>query len=211
MKLDRKKIGAITVLLAVIAFGGLLYAWLGAEAVAFIRYAVNEETQPALFLLMFVFLPLIGFPITAFLILIGVKFGAWAGVLIMLVGMPVHLVVAFLAAHSFLHSLIQRYLKKFEFRLPQVPSNRGLCFSFVFMAVPGLSYTLKNYALALSGVPFRYFFTSGYLVQGAMGVPFVIAGDAVAGKSLALLGAILGVLLILYGLVYLLRHKRNVF
>jgi hypothetical protein len=39
----------------------------------------------------------------------------------------------------------------------------------------------------------------------------VIAGDAVAGKSLALLGAILGVLLILYGLVYLLRHKRNVF
>jgi uncharacterized membrane protein YdjX (TVP38/TMEM64 family) len=79
------------------------------------------------------------------------------------------------------------------------------------MAVPGLSYTLKNYALALSGVPFRYYFPSGYLVQGAMGVPFVIAGDAVAGRSLALLGAIIGVLLILYGLVYLLRHKRDIF
>lgn len=189
--------------------GAALYWWLGDEIAAFLNYAVSEGTHPGLFLLMFVVLPLVGFPITAFLVLIGAKFGAWAGVLIMAVGMPIHLLVAFFAAHTFLRTLVQRYLEKIDYRLPEVPKNRIFSFSFIFMAVPGLSYTLKNYVLALSGVPFKYFFLSGYLIQAAMGVPFVVAGEALAGKSLLLLAAVLVVLLLVYLVIYKIRKQRT--
>ena len=189
--------------------GAALHWWLGDEIAAFLNYAVSEETHPVLFLLMFALLPLVGFPISAFLVLIGAKFGAWAGVLIMAAGMPIHLMVAFFVAHSFLRTLVQRYLEKIDYRLPEVPKNRIFSFSFIFMAVPGLSYTLKNYVLALSGVPFKYFFLSGYLIQAAMGIPFVIAGEALAGKSLLLLAAVLAVLLVIYFIVYKIRKRRT--
>jgi uncharacterized membrane protein YdjX (TVP38/TMEM64 family) len=110
----------------------------------------------------------------------------------------------------FLRSLIRQWLNRVYYRLPRISPSRSLWFSLVFMAVPGLSYTLKNYALALSGVPFSHFFPSGYLVQGAMGVPFVIAGDAVADKSLLLVAAVVIVLLIIYGAVYLLRRTSDI-
>ncbi len=195
--------------LLVLLLGGAVYWRLGDEIAAFMNYVLREETHPGLFLLMFVVLPPIGFPISAFLVLIGAKFGAWAGVLIMAAGIPIHLLVAFFVAHSFLRAMIRRYLEKIDYELPEVPQDKVVWFSCFFMAVPGLSYTLKNYTLALSGVPFKYFFLSGYLIQAAMGIPFVIAGEALAGKSLLLLAAVLIVLLVIYFIVYKIRKRRT--
>lgn len=199
----------ITSILALILLVTVLYWWLGDEIAAFMNYAVSEETHPGLFLLMFASLPLVGFPISAFLVLIGAKFGAWGGVLIVAAGMPIHLIVAFLVAHSFLRSVIRWYLEKIDYRLPEVPQDKIVWFSCFFMAVPGLSYTLKNHALAISGVPFRYFFLSGYLIQGVMGIPFVIAGHALAGESLLLLAAVLVVLILTYLVIYKIRKPHT--
>jgi len=197
--------------LAGLAAGGvlavLLIAWLWEDAAAFIAYAVDPQTHAALFLLMFVLLPLVGFPISAFLILVGVKFGAWGGILTMLVGMPVHLVVSYLVANSFLRSLLTRCLENMNYRLPQLPRDRALWFSFIFMAVPGLPYTVKNYVLPLSGAPFRTYFLSGYLVQGVMAIPFIVAGDAAAGEQLVILAAIFAVMLAIYAVVHQLRRR----
>lgn len=209
--MNRRRLAAApaAALLALLVLGGAIYMWLGDEIAAFLNYAVSEGTQPGLFLLMFAVLPLLGFPITVFLVLIGAKFGAWAGVLIMAVGMPLHLLAAFGFANSFLRPLIRRYMEKANHPLPEIPRNRAGWFSVVFMAVPGLSYILKNYILAFSGVPFRWYFLSGYLVQGAMGVPFVIAGDAVAAESLLLLAAVLIVMLVAYVVVYKIRKRHT--
>jgi len=84
-------------------------------------------------------------------------------------------------------------------------SDPGL-FMMMFALLP---HTLKNYVLALSGVPFKYFFLSGYLIQAAMGIPFVIAGEALAGKSLLLLAAVLAVLFVIYFIVYKIRKRRT--
>jgi len=208
--MNRRRMAALAAaMLGALVLGGALYGWLGDEIAAFLNYAVSKGTHPGLFLLMFAVLPLLGFPITVFLVLIGAKFGAWAGVLIMAAGMPLHLLAAFGFANSFLRPLIRRYMEKANHPLPEIPPNRVGWFSVVFMAVPGLSYILKNYILAFSGVPFRWYFLSGYLVQGAMGVPFVIAGDAVAAESLLLLAAVLAALLLIYGVVYKIRRRHT--
>lgn len=199
--------------LAALAVGGvlagLLAMWLWEDAAVFIDYVVDPRSHAGLFLLMFVLLPLVGFPISAFLVLIGVKFGTWYGVLLTLAVMPLHLLISFLVANSYLRSILQRCLETMSYRLPQIPEDRALWFSFVFMAVPGLPYTVKNYALPLSGAPFRYYFLSGYLVQGAMGIPFVVAGGAVAGEHLVILAVIFAVLLAVYALVHRLRQRHG--
>lgn len=196
-------------LLAVAVLAVVVGVWWWEEAAAFIDYAVSPETHAGIFLIMFAVLPLLGFPISAFLVLLGVKFGGWYGSLIMAAGMPVHLIVSFLVANSFMRSLLQGCLESMNYRLPQIPRERALWFSFVFMAVPGLPYTVKNYVLPLSGAPFRFFFLSGYLVQGAMGIPFVVAGDAVAGEHLLILAVIFAVMLAIYAVVMQLRQRHG--
>lgn len=197
------------VVLAAALLAMVLSWWVWDDAAAFIHYAVDAKSNPGLFLLMFALLPLVGFPISALLILSGIKFGAWTGVLVMLAGMPLHLLVSFLVANSFLRSLLQQFLVKMDYQLPQIPRDHILWFSFVFMAVPGLPYTVKNYALPLAGAPFRQYFLCGYLVQAAMGVPFVVAGNAVAGKHLAMLALVFVLMAAIYAGVLWLRKRKG--
>lgn len=131
----------------------------------------------------------------------GVKFGSLWGLVILFAGMALHLVVAFLVTRSFFRQMIQRKLVELGYSLPQVLQHRVLWFSCVFMAVPGLPYTVKNYALPLCGVPFGTFFFSGLLFQGLMGVPLVIAGDAVATERILLMAGVLAAFIGLIALV----------
>lgn len=197
----------LIVLLAIITLAGGLYFWLEQDLAVLLKFAVAEETHPALFLLLFALLPIVGFPISVFLVLLGAKFGAWPGVLIMFAGMPLHLAAAYLITHSLLRGLVRRSLEKMNYAIPQIPPNRSLWFSLVFMAVPGLSYTMKNFALALCGVPFRHYFLGGYGVQAVMGIPLVIAGKAFTGMNLYLLALVFMLLFTGYIGLYRLRQR----
>jgi len=66
------------------------------------------------------------------------------------------------------------------------------------MGVPGLSYALKNYLLPLSGIRFFPYLLCGWLIQGAMGVPFVIMGKALIQWDMTLLAAAGMIVLILF-------------
>jgi len=81
------------------------------------------------------------------------------------------------------------------------------------MAIPGLSYTMKNYIFALSGISFRYYFLIGYLVNGLLAIPFIVAGHAVIGRSFLLLIIIFLLLLAAYkfGLMIKKRYYENHF
>ncbi|MGB5987517.1 MAG: hypothetical protein WBG37_19585, partial [Desulfobacterales bacterium] len=167
----------------------LLYPLIKNEGARLLGAVVNEATSPALFILLYALLPMLGFPISLFLVLLGVKFGSANGVLIMFAVLPLHLLAAYGVVHTWLRELLLRLLKKRDLELPRIPKQHAASFSFLFMAVPGLSYSLKNYILPLAGVPARHFFLSGFLAQGFMGIPFVVARNAAAGKSAYLLAA----------------------
>jgi len=137
---------------------------------------VSTKTHAALFVALFLALPLVGFPISVFLLLLGVKFDTLPAVAIMFGGMAVHLAVSFPAANTLLRPVIERSLARTKYRLPQFQGKGFVWPSLIFMAVPGLSYAMKNYILSLSGVPFRYYFFIGWLVQALLGIPLVLAG-----------------------------------
>ncbi len=66
------------------------------------------------------------------------------------------------------------------------------------MAVPGLSYALKNYLLPLSGIRFFSYMVCAWLTQGIMGIPFVIMGKAVVQWDMKLLVVAAGIVLVIF-------------
>lgn len=163
-----------------------------------LRFVKNPDIHPAILLLGFFLLPLFGFPVTVLLVLLGLRFGSAAGLLFMFLIMPLHLVISFAAVRFVFGSWIKKIVGESRLQGLQVPEHRHMEFSLVFMAVPGLSYTMKNYLLALSGVKFRYYFLFGWLAQGIMGAPFVILGKSPSDWSPRLIFGMILIFVVIY-------------
>lgn len=173
---------------------------------ALLAYLHSDRLHPLWVILAFLVLPLLFCPITALLVLVGIRFDAVAGVLVMLALMPAHLMVSYGLVRTLLYDAVKRAAEKRDFRIFSLPGDRQLEFGLVFMALPGLPYTVKNCLLPLTGISFGRYLAIGWLVQGLMGIPFVVLGDAVARWSVHLF---LVYVLLLVSAYLLTRHFRK--
>ena len=199
----RKNILTIALITIIgLCLAAALYLLLDKDALRAIPEILNKNTHPALLLTLFVALPILGFPISIFLVLLGVRFGAIYGVLFMIAGMPIHLLASYAISNSFVRPWIEGLAQKRGFTIPKVPKDRQIWYSSLFMAVPGLPYTMKNYLLSLSGVPFHIFLIFGWLINSILGIPIVILGGAARKWNIGLLV----ILLVLVSLAYAWRY-----
>ncbi len=139
------------------------------------------ESLPAVWLMLgFFLLPLVGFPISICLLLLGIRFGFWNGMLATAIGMTFHHFAAFFVVHGSFRGWIHRKLEeRWDYKVPKMDGRNASLFTAVFAAVHGPPYTLKLYFLALTDVPFRIYLWVGlpvYLLFAAIGVG---AGSAV--------------------------------
>lgn len=170
---------------------------------AFWIFTPDSPAHPAMILLPYLFLPMVGFPITPFLVLLGLRFGSAWGIVLMMAVMPIHLVVSFWFTRAVAGPWIRILAKKMGVSIPELPENRRLGFAFLFMVIPGLGYSIKNLLLPLSGIRFFPYLVCGWLIQGIMGVPFVIMGKALIQWDVKLL-AVVGIIVLM---IFLFRHK----
>ncbi|HEY1788321.1 MAG TPA: hypothetical protein VGJ73_09210 [Verrucomicrobiae bacterium] len=100
-------------------------------------------------------LPLFGMPMSLCAILIGAKFGATYGLAVTAVAVAFHLSASWVLARTWLHKPVKKLLKKTRCEMPPLETGEyaGVC--LLTALIPGPSYTLKNYFLALSNLPFR--------------------------------------------------------
>jgi len=164
---------AATLMLAGVVYLARKYEWSG-----WLDEWVNKKTPTLWFVGFMVLLPNFGFPIVAFLLLAGAKFGLVGGLLVAMVTMPVHLLVSFLLVHSFFRPLLTKMLRKLGYGLSRIPENRVVPFTVLFVAVPGLPYAVKNYGLALTGIPFRYYFWISLPINVVLSIPVIGLGTS---------------------------------
>ena len=180
----------------------LLFVFLPGDPADWIAFFVNRETRPRLFLVLMILLPLVGFPISPFLLLVGVKFGTYWGLAVTAGVFAGHLIVSYVLTHSLLRPFLWKVLAKTRYELPEIHHHRRVPFSLIFMAVPGLPYAVKNYALAMLNVPFRIYLPIAWGANLLLAVPFVGLGHSIiANPKLA------WVFVALLGLGYLLALK----
>ena len=175
----------LSALAMVILIGGILYIF-RSDIKALADVMKSDQTPPLLVVLSFLVLPVVFFPITILLVVVGIRFEMGWGLLIMMLAMPFHLLFSYWVTHSFLRKRIERFARQRNEFVLNVPKHRQVTFGLMFMAVPGLPYAVKNYLLPLSGMDLKKYLLISWAVQGAMGIPFVILGDAASRFSIPL-------------------------
>lgn len=113
------------------------------------------------FIVAYCVLPLVGFPISALLVLAGVKFGFWHGMTVAAGGIAVHHFAAYFFVHGRLREWMRARLAKGKYRIPVLDEKNQIWFTAAFAAIHGPSYALKLYLLALTEVKFRIYFWVG--------------------------------------------------
>ena len=141
---------------------------------------------------------MIGFPISVFLIIAGIKFGILYAVLLWLFILPIHALSGYAAA-SYLRPSLKRLLNNtLGYKVPAIPAQHEAIYSFLFLAIPGIPYAAKNYLLPLAGVSVRYCVVMNCLVQSLLGLPFIILGKSGAEMDPTLLYIAIAVFTLLF-------------
>ena len=106
-------------------------------------------------------LPLVGAPMSILGIMAGAKFGPLNGLAVSAAAISSNLILSWWIARKWLHGPVQKILRKVEYKMPKLETTEyaGVC--IITALIPGPSYTLKNYFLALSNLPFRVIFWIG--------------------------------------------------
>ncbi len=170
-------------------------------------YFKNKETDPLILLSGFILLPMIFFPMSPLLILMGLKFSTLSSLLITFTVVPVHLLLSYSLVNFFFRDTVKRYAKKHNFRIFNISKNRRIEVCFLIMSMPGLPYALKNYILPVSNIRLREYLFIGWVIQFVMCLPFILLGDAASDMSLYFLFIFFIIALLIYFLIKVLRKK----
>lgn len=155
-------------------------------------WATTDQSPPAVFAGALILLPALGFPLSPLLVLLGGRFGWVTGLAILAAVVPLHLAAAFWISRKLLYEKFMDLARKRGVDLSAMPLSGRIKAGIFFMAVPALSYSLKNHLLPLSGLPAPHIFWIGWSIQVLLGVPFVVFGAAASDWSLPLMaGAVL--------------------
>lgn len=195
-------VGSAVAAIAAVAF----VVWRN-EPSGWLNFLLDEDTNPFLFVGLMTMLPVLGFPISIFLILAGTKFGVAGGMTVAAVTVGLHLGLSLLLARSLLRPFLSKILRRFDAGRFDFGGARVGLYSFVFMAIPGLPYAVKNYTLALYGVPLRYYFGFGWSVNLVLGLPLVGLGAGAARLDPKLVALFVALLLIGYLAIRWLRGR----
>lgn len=195
-------IGGLILLIA----GGLLLHHFDLSGI--LKDYLSSHVPPAVFIVLMAILPILGAPIAVFLLLVGMKFGVAAGILLSAVLMAFHMAVTYYLVHFLLADRIARLLQHFKVSMPTILRNYTTWQVVIFMLVPGVPYAIKNNLLALAGYRFAPYMAINWSTQYGHGIPLIIMGGAVMEMNLAILGIAL-LLLLIFSLVQ--RHLRKKF
>jgi uncharacterized membrane protein YdjX (TVP38/TMEM64 family) len=128
----------------------------------------------------FMLLPLLGAPISVFLIATGLRFGFPMGILVTFLSLIVHHLVAFRLAHGRWRKSVQSKIARKGRKIPELAPEHQAGWAALFAAVAGPPYAIKLYLLALTNIRFRVYIGVGVPVYTLCSMPMLAAG-AMAG------------------------------
>ncbi len=194
---------------------GVVILWLVAADFDWraIPRALNRLNTGAL-LALTTFLPLAGFPISMVYLLVGARFGPVFGLGVVSGITALHLLGTHWIARSFLRKPIVRAVERRRHHVPEVPPGENFAVALMVMLAPAIPYFIRNYVLALSGIPLRVYFAVALPIHVLRSYVALFLGDfggAPSHRGLVFLGIFYGTKLAIFaGVLWWLRrrHKR---
>ncbi len=162
------------------------------------------------FLVLFLILPLVGFPLSILLVLAGIRFGFAVGMAVSAAAVFFHNFAAYHISHGLFRDRMRNFLERAGYAIPPISPGHSVRLTALFAAIHGPPYFAKLYLLALTDIPFVIYFWVGaptYLIFCAIPVG---AGSAVTQFDATWIYAIITVLAILSLGGYWLRRRMAV-
>jgi uncharacterized membrane protein YdjX (TVP38/TMEM64 family) len=171
-------IAVLVVTLLAAALGGI-FLFTDFEFAVFTRSVTDwvDTLNPIAVLPLMALLPIAGFPISVVYLVAGARFGPlWGGAVVAL-ATACHFIGTHAVARSFLRAPIERFVERRHKKLPEIPQDEQIAVSVVAALVPGLPYFMRNYLLALSGIPLRVYFWTCLPIYVARSYVTIMLGD----------------------------------
>lgn len=159
------------------------------------------------FLLAFLVLPLVGFPMSLLLLVAGVRFGFGGGMLVAGVGILIHHWIAYRIANGWMREKISKVLARWDYEVPEVKSSHQRWFTIGFAALHGPPYWAKIYLLAVTNIPFSTYFWFGAPVYILFCAIPVSAGNAATSASMTWVYVLAGISVATIVLVWWIRRR----
>jgi len=139
----------------------------------------GREIPSGWFMLAFLVLPLLGVPISVFLVLAGIHFGFTGGMAASTVAVFFHNFAAYRLTHGLFRARMRGFLEKAGYVIPPIDVRHQVRFTALFSAIHGPPYIAKLYLLALTDIPFPIYFWVGAPVYAVFCAIPVAVGNAV--------------------------------
>lgn len=168
------------VTLIVLVIGLAILAWLHRDQLtreALMDY--GKGLNAVVFVALFIFLPMLGFPVSVFLVLLGIRFGFPVGMAITAAVMMVHHGIAYRIGHGGFRERFRGWLDRKGYQFPETGSGEKAGYTAMFAALHGPPYAVKLYLLALADIPFRIYFWVGAPVYIGFSVIPVATGSSI--------------------------------
>lgn len=174
----------------------------------------NPLSAPFLFIFLYVVLIILFFPSIVLSLTGGVLFGPVLGTLCIQTGAILGAALAFLLTRYLLADQVESILGENMRQLKTGVERRGWRFVLMLRIIPGLPYTLLNYALGLTKIRFLHFLGVTFACILPRTILYAIAGDtgrkAIAGKNISIEGLIVvGLFITFIVLPYMLKKLKQ--
>lgn len=185
----------------------LLYLFLSYNPTHLLFNYLQGDANAYVFALFMALLPLAGMPISIFLVLAGILFGMPGGFALTGVVILFHLGMTYYLVHSVVRPLLVRLMGRFHVAIPRLPREGRKKIGFVFMILPGLPYSVKNYLLALAEMPLWPYLAISWTAHFLLSIPFIILGKGVVRMEPLILFPAVGLISLGIVLQYYLRRR----
>jgi uncharacterized membrane protein YdjX (TVP38/TMEM64 family) len=142
-----------------------------------------QGLNPLLLIILMALLPLVGFSVSIVYLVAGAAFGGIAGFAVVTGATAVHLLGSHWLGTTFLRRPVTALLKRKHVRVPTIPPGEEWAVALLAVLTPGPPYFVRNYALALSGIPLRTYFWIAWPIYVLRSCLVIFLGDVGAALS----------------------------
>lgn len=196
--LQKHRLRVLIILLVILS---LLLVWtlIPTEEWSWDRFIDYGKSLPAIwFIAAFFILPLVGAPISALLVLAGIRFGFLGGMALTTFGIFFHNFIAYHITHGLFRTWVRDRLQRTGYAIPPIKKQHRVWFTSLFVAIHGPPYWAKLYLLALTDLPFRIYFWIGAPVYILFCLVPVAAGGAATELNPVWIYALIGAFLVVF-------------
>jgi uncharacterized membrane protein YdjX (TVP38/TMEM64 family) len=170
-----------------------------------------RQANPLVFFLVMAGLIVAGVPLTPLFVIAGATFGIRGGLLGSLLALAGGLALTYRIARGSLRPRLDRLLRRFDYVLPNFArgDRSALRFTLMVKFAPGVPGFIKNYGLAIAGVPFSVYFVVSMLITGAYAALLIVVGESLLAHDVSKTVWALLILLLMLPISYLWIRRRR--